>query len=177
MEVPHEIWLQLAQWFQRRYVNTHTHRHTHYRIEKKIRPATRHKNSALPSKPPHPIFFHLEQLLAVVFWCARIHVQFIYCRRLLVIVCMYVCMWTHTHTDTHTTGLKRKSGPPPATKIVLCLRSPPPHIFSSGTTLSCCVPVCKNTCTVYLLPKAPGDCMYVCICTCMSGAVGFCENV
>ena len=25
MAVPHEIWLQLAQWFQRRYLNTHTH--------------------------------------------------------------------------------------------------------------------------------------------------------
>ena len=27
--VPHEIWLQLAQWFQRRYLKTHTHTHTH----------------------------------------------------------------------------------------------------------------------------------------------------
>ena len=29
MEVLHEIWLQLAQWFQRRYLKTHTHTHTH----------------------------------------------------------------------------------------------------------------------------------------------------
>ena len=34
MEVPHEIWLQLAQWFQRRYLkkkNTHTHTFLHTR--------------------------------------------------------------------------------------------------------------------------------------------------
>ena len=29
MEVPHEIWLQLAQWFQRRYLKIHTHTYTH----------------------------------------------------------------------------------------------------------------------------------------------------
>ena len=28
MEDPHENWLQLAQWFQRRYLKTHTHTHT-----------------------------------------------------------------------------------------------------------------------------------------------------
>ena len=34
MEVPHEIWLQLAQWFQRRYLNTHTHTHIHTYIHR-----------------------------------------------------------------------------------------------------------------------------------------------
>ena len=39
-------------------------------------PPPTQKYSALPSTP-HPIIFHLEQLSTVVFWCARIHVQFI----------------------------------------------------------------------------------------------------
>ena len=48
------------------------------------------KYSALPSKPPppHPIFFHLEQLSAVVFWCAR----------------MYVCVCVFSNIFSETTG-------------------------------------------------------------------------
>ena len=51
--------------------------------KKKNSPTTHHKNTVLclqifplPTPAPHPIFFHLEKLSTVVFWCARIYVQF-----------------------------------------------------------------------------------------------------
>ena len=52
--------------------------------------------------------------------------------------------------------------PPPKKYSALPLKPPPPKIFSSGKTLSCCVLVCRNTCTVYLMPKAPSVCVCVC---------------
>ena len=74
-------------------------------------------------------------------------------------------IWTHTHTHTHThTWIEKnkQTAPPtpaphpiPHKNIVLCLQRPPSHILSPGTTLSCCVLVYKNICTVYLLPKTP----------------------
>ena len=54
----------------------------------------------------------------------------------------------------------------PHTKNSALPSTPPPHIFSSGTTFSCCVLVCKNTCTVYFMPKAPLW-AYVCMCVCV----------
>ena len=91
MEVPHEIWLQLDQWFQRRYLNTHTHTHTHTHnthtqthTEKKNQPChPPQKYSALPSKPSHPIFFHLEQLSACTVYLLPKAPWWVY-------VCMYV---------------------------------------------------------------------------------------
>ena len=60
---------------------------------------------------------------------------------------------------------KKTTAPPPPQKYSALPSKPPPprprptppqpHIFSSGSTLSCCVLVYKNTCTVYLMPKAP----------------------
>ena len=69
----------------------HTYTHTHTNTQNWIGRLV--KNSPPPAfKAPHPVFFHLEQLSAVLFWCARIRVQFIYC---LVSVCIYVCMYVH----------------------------------------------------------------------------------
>ena len=66
----------------------------------------------------------------------------------------------HFHKSQPPTGLEKKTAPSPPQKHSALRSTPPPspnpHMFSSGTTLiSCCVLVCKNTCTVYLMPKAP----------------------
>ena len=53
MAVPHEIWLQLAQWFQRRYLNTHTHTHTHTTILQTDRQTDRHTYIHTPGSLRH----------------------------------------------------------------------------------------------------------------------------
>ena len=135
----------------------------------------------------HNSFFFLESPLLKIgtfFHSKRSHLNKGYPKNCIFEKDHHLHKLIHFHKNQAPTGLKEKTTKNKQPRNLLQkysvlpsnpLPTPPPHLpiplayfFISGTSLSCCVLVCKNTCTVYLMPKAPWWAyvctMYVCVC-------------
>ena len=111
MEVPHEIWLQLTQWFQRRYLKTDTHTNTHIFAHQNTtaESCSRWNNGGGALKAKHYIFVGGGEGVAGLFFFVCFLIQWAdsFCENLFIIFCRWWSSSKMQFVQMGSVGMKK----------------------------------------------------------------------